>query len=285
MTIIDRINIYINSKKKNISETNSDFTVSFPSAAIKCNDNQYLTLKVIQFTMLNNFYAVQSANNKYEIFVSNLDNSQQESFYYEIPIGNYSVYDLLKIFNNQAGSWVDVEYNPFLNKYTFTNNRHDDKFIFIKSITANDFLGLPNNVLILLPFEEVVYSHSPINLRGDEMVTLQIPNLTYTNANLSNFGAVQNNSIVCTLPINVPPFALMRYESTDDTFNFRLQNTEINSLRFICKNQDLENIDVGDYTLSLEIQIHEKNNFDNRLQKIERLLSDIFLSQWEKKKN
>ena len=65
----------------------------------------------------------------------------------------------------------------------------------------------------------MVYSHNPINLRGEEMVTLQIPNLTYTNANLSNFGDVQNNSIVCTLPINVPPFALMRYESTDDTFN------------------------------------------------------------------
>ena len=99
--------------------------------------------------MLNNFYAFKSANNKYAIFVSHLDNSQQESFYHEIPIGNYSVYNLLKIYNNQAGSWVDGEYNPFLNKYTFTKNRHDDKFIFIKSITANDFLGLPNDVLIL----------------------------------------------------------------------------------------------------------------------------------------
>lgn len=281
----NKTNIYINSKNKLTSETNSDFTVFFPSGFIKCDEKkEYLSIKVTQFTMLNNFYSVQEANNKYQLYITDVNDIALDNITYELPVGNYDVYELLKIMQNQLLAWLMVDYDQYKNKYIFSNMLHDDKHIFIKSVTANDFLGLLNNVLYLVPYNQSILSAKPINLRGDEMITLQITNLTYTNPIISNFSKNLNAPIVCSLPINVPPFSIMRYESADDSFNFKLENTEINSLRLICKNQDLEDVTVGDYQICLEVQRHSKQDIFSILRKIQELLSNIFISFWEKKK-
>jgi len=62
------------------------------------------------------------------------------------------------------------------------------------------------------------------------------------------------------LSINAPPFALLEYKNWDggDSFSYRLENTEIDTLRLVCFNQDLEKIKVGDYQLNLQFEIIQK---------------------------
>jgi len=167
----NKSNIYINSKNKSPSETNSDFTVNIPSGLIKCDDKtEYLSIKVTQFTMLNNSYSIQQANNRYQILITNIDDVALQNISYELPIGNYDVYELLKILKNQLSAWLFVDYDQYKNKYIFSNIEHVDKHIFIKSISANDFLGLQNDVLYLVPYNQSILSVKPINLRGDEIL-------------------------------------------------------------------------------------------------------------------
>ncbi len=70
----------------------------------------------------------------------------------------------------------------------------------------------------------------------------------------------------------------MKYENQDggDSFSYRIENKMINNLRLIVKNQNLEDIQVGDYKLEIQFEIHSKNSFIYYLKKIERLVSNIF---------
>ena len=72
----------------------------------------------------------------------------------------------------------------------------------------------------------------------------------------------------------------MIYENRDggDSFSYRIENEKIDSLRIICFNQDMDNINVGDYQLSIQFEIHKKRSINVLLENILKLVSNIF--QW-----
>ena len=267
----NKINVYINSKHY---ENANDFEVSFPPSLIKCNPRtEYIVLNVNGWIMKNDFYNTQEGNNKYSIIVDSIE------YNLTIPVGNYNVIQLLQILNTQLNIYsVDVTYDENLNKYKFTNGNTDDAIL--KSGTAYDFLGFDKNEDTVIASNASILSSIPINMAGDELVCLQIPNIQPTYPVLDDFksGIMKNSSIISYLSINAPPFALLEYKNWDggDSFSYRLENTEIDTLRLVCFNQDLEKIKVGDYQLNLQFEIHSKIKEYDILLKLERLLSNIF---------
>ena len=267
----NKINIYVNSKHY---ENANDFEVSFPPALIKCNPRtEYIVLNVNGWIMKNDFYNTQSSNNKYSLIVDNIAHNLT------IPVGNYNVIQLLQILNTQLNIYsVTVTYDENLNKYKFTNGNPDD--VILKSGTAYDFLGFDKNEDTTIEPNASIISKIPVNMAGDELVCLQIPNIQTSYPVLDDFksGIMKNSSIISYLSINAPPFALLEYKNWDggDSFSYRLENTEIDTLRLVCFNQDLEKIKVGDYQLNLQFEIHPKIKEYDILLKLERLLSNIF---------
>lgn len=267
----NKINIYVNSKHY---ENANDFEVSFPPALIKCNPRtEYIVLNVNGWIMKNDFYNTQSSNNKYSIIVDSIE------YNLTIPVGNYNVLQLLQILNTQLNIYsVTVTYDENLNKYKFTNGNPDD--VILKSGTAYDFLGFDKNEDTTIEPNASIISKIPVNMAGDELVCLQIPNIQTSYPVLDDFksGIMKNSSIISYLSINAPPFALLEYKNWDggDSFSYRLENTEIDTLRLVCFNQDLEKIKVGDYQLNLQFEIHPKIKEYDILLKLERLLSNIF---------
>ena len=150
----------------------------------------------------------------------------------------------------------------------------------MKAGTAYDFLGFEKNEDTTIATNASIISKIPINMAGDELVCLQIPNIQTSYPVLDDFksGIMKNSSIISYLSINAPPFALLEYKNWDggDSFSYRLENTEIDTLRLVCFNQDLEKIKVGDYQLNLQFEIHPKIKEYDILLKLERLLSNIF---------
>ena len=274
---IDKINVYISSKNRKPTEKANDFTVDFPSGMIKCNPKkEFMVMNINGIIMQNSFYNTQAINNKYKIIV---DDTIVHNF--EIPIGNYNVLELLDIFNDSLSSLVKVEYSKGLNKYKWTNNILINKKITIVSISANDFLGFKNNENYDINTGSFIFSENPINVSGDELVLFQMPSIRQTLPCIDNFkGVIVNSSIVAFLPINVPSFGLMVYENRDggDSFSYRIENEKIDSLNIICYNQDMDNIEVGDYQLSIQFEVHQKKTIYILLENILKLVSNIF--QW-----
>ena len=268
----NKINVYISSK----NYTNpTDFTVSFPTRLVKCDPKtEYIVLNVNGWIMKNEFYNIQSINNKYQIQI------ESSVINFELPVGNYNVLELEKILKGQLGTYLNVEYDTYLNKYKFTNDVLTDKTIKIISINANDFLGFDNMVENSIAPNEFIFSLNPINMAGDELVVLSIPNIQKTYPVIDDFktGIMKTSDIIAYLSIDQAPFGLLQYRNWDggDSFSYRLENSEIDSLRLVCTNQNLEDIQVGDYQLNLQFEIHKKVNEFTILQKIERLVSNMF---------
>jgi hypothetical protein len=276
----NKINIYVSSKNRKPTEKANDFEVSFPSGLIKCDPKtEYLVLNINGWVMKNEFYNTQEINNEFNILIGN---STFITYTYKIPVGNYSVLELLAIMKGMFENKLNVEYDVNLNKYRFMNNILTNKTIKIVSVSANDFIGFPNGVENIIPTGESIYSLNPINMAGDELVCLKIPNIQTTYPLIDNFsdGVMKDNDIVAYLAINVPPFALMEYKNEDagDSFSYRLEDSKVDSMRLVCCNQDLENIDVGEYQLSFQFEVHKKITEYDILKKLERLVSNIF--QW-----
>lgn len=271
----NKINVYISSKNYNKP---NDFEVSFPTSLIKCDPKtEYIVLNVNGWIMKNEFYNIQSINNKYKLVVQN------STINFELPVGNYNVLELEKFLKSQLSAFLNVEYDTHLNKYKFINNilpSSPSQTIKIISITANDFIGFDNEVENIIPATEFIYSSNPINMAGDELVVLSIPNIQKTYPVIDDFktGIMKSSDIIAYLSIDQAPFGLLQYQNWDggDSFSYRLENTEIDNLRMVCKNQNLEDIQVGDYQLNLQFEIHPRVNEFSILKKIERLVSNIF---------
>lgn len=274
----NKINLYISSKKY---LKNNLFEVNIPTGLIRCDEKtEYIVLNINGFVMQNSFYNTQKTNNKYDIIVSNIDGTGVIIHNKELPIGNYNVNELLVILKTQLTGLLNVRYDANLNKYIFKNDILNNKNVIIKSITSNDFIGFENGFENILYTSAEMFSKNPINMSGDELICLSIPNIQKKYPVLSNFknGNMIDSSIVAYLSINVPPFGLMEYKNQDggDSFSYRLENTTIDSLIFESTNQDGETINVGPYQLNIQFEVHKKITSFEILKKIERLVSNIF---------
>jgi len=280
MTTKNKINLYISSKHY---AKNNDLEVILPTGLIKCDEKtEFIVLNVNGWVMKNEFYNTQKSNNQYQITVLNNDDSGAIIHSKTIPIGNYNVIEFLAILKTQLSSLLNVSYDSNLNKYIFVNDILTNKKIKLQSISANDFIGIDNNISYTINTSEIFTSVNPINMAGDEMITLSIPNISRKYPVLDNFknGSMNTSDVIAYLSINVPPFALMEYKNQDggDSFSYRLENTVIDTLHLLCHNQDSQIINVGEYQLNLQFEIHKKVTEYDILKRIERLVSNIF--QW-----
>jgi hypothetical protein len=155
-------------------------------------------------------------------------------------------------------------------------------------INAEDFLGFPKSkrkTLIELPLLTNVYSEQPINVVGDEAITINVHGDVDLEANtVDNFGSkefVPSDIIFCQA-IDVPPYALLQYNNEDagDSFQYRLkQIREIKNFNLVVKNQDNEVIPkMTDYLLTLQFVKHKSiDKTASLLEKILDYLKQIFM--------
>jgi hypothetical protein len=230
-------------------------------------------------------------NDKFQLIYHNSSGVQTEVLTFQLKEGNPDVYDVKTNLNTLLSGHVTVGYDKPRNVFMYkrssiiTTNRTK---LYLKIITAEDFLGYPKskrNTLIEIPLLIDVYSEQPINVVGDEAITITINGDADLEGNtVDNFGSkefVPSDIIFCQA-IDVPPYALIQYNNEDagDSFQYRLkQIREIKNFSLIVKNQDNEVIPkMTDYLLTLQFVKHKSiDKTASLLEKILDYLKQIFM--------
>ena len=268
----DQVNVYINSKNRPVSESVSNFNVSIPDGLLRLYDkNEFWTLNVNFFSCFNSWFnCMKDFNDTFQLIYYDENGNETEKLTYQLTEGNPNVNDVKANLNNLLKNQVAVNYDKTRNQYTFqrvsiiTPNKTN---LYLNIINAEDFLGFPKtrrNDLILLPLLTNVYSEQPINVIGDEAITISITGDADLEGNtIDNFGTneyVPSNIIFCQ-PIDVPPYSLLQYNNEDsgDSFQYRLKQVrDIKNFTLTIKNQDAEIIpDMTNYILTLQFIKHK----------------------------
>ena len=289
----DQVNVYINSKNRAANETVSNFNVSIPDGLLRLYDkNTYWSLNVNFFSCFNSWYnCMNNFNDEFEIIYHNNSGVQTEVINCKLTEGNPDVYDVKTNLNALMKNHVTVNYDKPRNLFVFKRSSVTTTSrikLYLNIINAEDFLGFPKskrNTLIELPLLTNVYSEQPINVVGDEAITITINGDADLEGNtVDNFGSkdfVASDIIFCQA-IDAPPYALLQYNNEDagDSFQYRVkQIREIKNFNLIVKNQDNEVIPkMTDYLLTLQFVKHKSiDKTAYLLEKILDYLKQIFM--------
>ena len=268
---MDKINIYINSKNRDLSETISNFTVRIPQNLLRLSQGEYFTLNVNGFYCYNSWFnCIDNFNNEFHIIIKNIDNEVIETYVYKLNDGNPNVNDVKSNLNNLLLNKVNITYDKQRNKFIFKRTlpvSTQQYRMYLKIINSEDFLGFyksDRDIEILLPYLQNVFSNNIINILGDEAIIIKINGDCILAGNtVDNFGTetYEPSNIIFMKPIDVPSNGLLSYNNEDggDSFQYRLANVEqITWFTLTVYNQDSELIpNFSDYILLLQFIRHK----------------------------
>ena len=281
---MDKINIYINSKNRDLSEQISNFTVRIPQNLLRLSQGEYFTLNVNGFYCYNSWFnCIDNFNNEFHIIIKNIDNEVIETYVYKLNDGNPNVNDVKSNLNNLLLNKVNITYDKQRNKFIFKRTlpvSTQQYRMYLKIINSEDFLGFyksDRDIEIFLPYLQNVYSNNIINILGDEAIIIKINGDCILAGNtVDNFGTetYEPSNIIFMKPIDVPSNGLLKYNNEDggDSFHYRLANVEqITWFTLTVYNQDNELIpNFSDYILLLQFIRHKTEDG-----KVETLLNSL----------
>jgi len=268
---MDKINIYINSKNRDLSEQISNFTVRIPQNLLRLSQGEYFTLNVNGFYCYNSWFnCIDGFNNEFQLIIKNINDEIVETYNYKLNDGNPNVNDVKSNLNGLLINKVLVSYDKQRNKFIFKRSlpvSTQNYTMYLKIINSEDFLGFyksDRNIEILLPYLQNVYSNNIINILGDEAIIIKINGDCILAGNtVDNFGTetYEPSNIIFMKPIDVPSNGLLEYNNEDggDSFQYRLANVEqITWFTLSVYNQDDELIpNFSDYILLLQFIRHK----------------------------
>jgi hypothetical protein len=109
--------LFISSKNRNSGKTH-DFSIEFPSRSVECEDDELLSITLLNFNMFASWYSVDENNNSFNIKRS----SDQHTTTIELAHGNYPFKTLYQninlIFGSNICNWDKVKNKLY---FTFTD--------------------------------------------------------------------------------------------------------------------------------------------------------------------
>jgi hypothetical protein len=281
---MDKINIYINSKNRDLNESISNFTVRIPQNLLRLEQGEHFSLNVNGFYCYNSWFnCIDNFNNEFHIIIKNIENQVIETYIYKLNDGNPNVNDVKTNLNNLLLNKVNITYDKQRNKFIFKRTlpvSTQQYKMYLKIINSEDFLGFyksDRDIEILLPYLQNVFSNNIINILGDEAIIIKINGDCILAGNtVDNFGTetYEPSNIIFMKPIDVPSNGLLKYNNEDggDSFHYRLANVEqITWFTLTVYNQDNELIpNFSDYILLLQFIRHKTEDG-----KVETLLNSL----------
>jgi len=281
---MDKINIYINSKNRDLNEKISNFTVRIPQNLLRLEHGEHFSLNVNGFYCYNSWFnCIDGFNNEFQIIIKNIDDEIIETYNYKLNDGNPNVNDVKSNLNGLLINKVLVSYDKQRNKFIFKRSLPVSTqyyTMYLNIINSEDFLGFyksDRNIPILLPYLQNVFSNNIVNILGDEAIIIKINGDCILAGNtVDNFGTetYEPSNIIFMKPIDVPSNGLLEYNNEDggDSFHYKLANVEqITWFTLSVYNQDDELIpNFSDYILLLQFIRHKTEDG-----KVETLLNSL----------
>jgi hypothetical protein len=300
-----KITSFISSENRQSNEYVYDFSVDYPDGILTIKDNEYCELNVLSFDMPNNMYNINSTNDHFQI---TLDNANVRNIH--LKHGNYSVRTLLKefqdifsvnvipessILHTFFGTYADaltIEciYNDTTNTYTFKKvidlpfgiNLPIAFSLYFKPINCGSLLGMVNGV------EKEISANGMttglINLIDYNKIIVHTEGISYYYSNIENLSTISNKQFLSNIifwksKADVPPYQLIKYNNEDggNSFNYRIENKEINSLKLQLKNERGEFLkDAVNYMIVIQYIFYEKDDTNKVLKSIDYYIRQIY---------
>lgn len=272
------ITSFINSANRQSTEDVYNFTIDFQDGVLTCNNNEFMEINVLSFDMPNNMYNIDEFNNKFQI-------KDGENYINKtIPAGNYNVKTFLKILQEIITEHIIVKYNEAQNTYIFqadtTQTGITDNSYKFKSINIGGLLNISND--IEYDITQAGFTTGLVNLVNFNKVMVKTKNISYYYSNLQNLTTnkqLLNNVIFWKSKTDVEPYAILKYNNEDggNSFNYKIEDRQINSIIFELKNERDEYIlNAPEYLMVIQFNFYEKQNYFNLLKNIERTLFDMY---------
>lgn len=273
---IKTITSFIKSRNRGSNEKPYDFTIDYPDGILTCKADEYMEINVVSFDMINTMYNINETNNQFIIRRGTTDTI------YTIPVGNYSVKTFLAQLLIEGDPHITIMYNTAQNTYTFKKNGTSQLHYFIPSTIWSLV-----NMLPTVPYEITTAGLTTgyINLVNYSKIILRTEGVNYYYSNIENYGnsnkSTLSNIIFWACKSDIEPFKVIKYNNEDAgrSFNYRVENREINNLTLQLRNENNEPIyDAPDYLIVLQYNFYKRNDntIKNTLISINRLLNEIY---------
>jgi hypothetical protein len=273
------ITSFIKSSNRGSNEKTYDFTIDYPDGILTCKSDEYMEINVVSFDMINTMYNIYSSNNQFIIRQIGVGDTT-----YTIPIGNYSIKTFMTILHeiiNDAN--IIITYNIAQNTYTFKK----------KAGVSTVYSLLPNKIWTIVnmmpaTFVEITttgITTGYINLVNYSKIILRTEGINYYYSNIENYGnsnkSTLSNIIFWACKSDIEPFKVIKYNNEDAgrSFNYRVENREINNLTLQLRNENNEPIlDAPDYLIALQFNFYKRddNTIKNTIVSINKLLNEIY---------
>jgi len=276
------ITSFINSANRQNTDEIYNFVVDYPDDILNCKENEFIEINVLSFDMPNNMYNIDSSNNNFEIY----DVANTNYINKTIPAGNYNVKTFLKILQQIITEHILITYNEAQNTYSFRPDTSQsgitDSSYKFKSINIGGLLNINNDV----DYDIITsgFTTGLVNLVNFNKVMVKTKNISYYYSNLQNLTTnkqVLNDVIFWKSKNDIEPYQILKYNNEDggNSFNYKIEDKQINSIIFELKNEKDEFIlNATEYLMVIQFNFYEKQNYLNLLKNIERILFDMYNS-------
>lgn len=271
------ITSFIKSSNRVSNEKPYEFSIDYPDGILTCNDGEYMEINVVSFDMINTMYNIYSSNNQFIIRRDGVDTT------YTIPEGNYNVKTFMAtIMGLIDDGHLTMAYNTAQNTYTFYKNGTSH----LHYLIPHKIWGLIN-LMPTTPYEitSTGLRTGYINLVNYSKIILRTEGINYYYSNVENYGSSNkstlSNIIFWACKSDIEPWKVIKYNNEDSgrSFNYRIENREINNLTLQLRNENNEPIlDAPDYLVALQYNFYKKddNTVKNAIVSINKLLNEIY---------
>ena len=272
------ITSFIKSNNRGSNEKPYDFTIDYPDGILTCNGDEYMEINVVSFDMINTMYNIYSYNNQFIIRRGTEDTT------YTIPVGNYSVktfMDIMKALINDPH--ITITYNTAQNTYTFTKKAGITQLHYLIPSKIWGLINMIPTTIYEIPTTGLTTGY--VNLVNYSKIILRTEGINYYYSNIENYGnsnkSTLSNIIFWACKSDIEPFKVIKYNNEDAgrSFNYRIENKEINNLTLQLRNENNEPIyDAPDYLLALQFNFFKRddNTIKNAIISINKLLNEIY---------
>lgn len=255
--------IFIQSKNRT-SGTTYNFDIDFRNQYISCEDDELMSITLLNFNMYCDWYVVNDTNNNFSI--RKLSNN--ETINITIPTGNYPYKTLYQTINLLYGSKV-CNFSKIQNKFFFTfSEPHQITF----QDKSKEILGFTNNAYT----GSVIMSDyvlNPTKLLDSICVSMNGVQ-PYKCYNLSNNnGFIEISNMLCAIPFVSAPYDIFTYSNTGDNFKLFVFDKNIQKLSFRITDFDGNDLTyIPEFTMCLKVDTYIEQDEDEQLQVSKKIL-------------
>lgn len=236
--------LYLNSRYATLKPNGGDSGLCvFEYPTIIIEDGYAVHLSLVSATIPYSFYSFNNNNSSLS-----LEDASGNTYNFQVPNGNYNIYQLRTAILGELGGGWDICYNSVTNKITIINSTMDFS---MNPASMNHAIGFSETETLFSSGNQLTSSQC-INLNQIRAINMEIDMPTST----MNVAQPLNQNILATIPVVSQPYGMIQYENTNG-FRINMFCSQMSMIRvkFVDNQGNLINMNGVNWQATLQIDM------------------------------